>query len=123
MRPSYTFVALALLVASTASAQPGRRGSTPIQAGEQCPAGMTEIRPRQCQAPEFPPPSIVDYHPRNTLKVSEHKVPKAKFPAIDYHAHVGSFLSSADQLAQLGAYMDSLNLGMMVVADNISGDR
>ncbi len=111
-----------LVIASTASAQPGRRGSTPIQAGEQCPAGMTEIRPRLCQAPEFPAPSIVDYRPRNTLKTTEHKVLKAKFPAIDYHAHVGSYLSS-DSIAALGAHMDSLGLGMMVVADLISGDR
>ena len=74
-------------------------------------------------APEFPAPSIIDYRPRNTLKVPEHKVPKAKFPAIDYHAHVGSFLNDAAGLANLSAQMDSLNLGMMVVADNISGDR
>jgi hypothetical protein len=32
-------------------------------------------------APEFPPPSILDYRPRTTLKVSEHKLPKARFPA------------------------------------------
>jgi predicted TIM-barrel fold metal-dependent hydrolase len=113
----------AVLIATSLAAQ-GRGGrGTPIQPGEQCPPGTTEIRPRNCMAPEFPAPSIVDYRPRNTLKVSEHKVPKAKFPAIDYHAHVGSFLGSAEQLATLGAYMDSLNLGMMVVADNISGDR
>jgi len=74
-------------------------------------------------APEFPPPSIVDYRPRNTLKVPEHKIPKAKFPAIDYHAHVGGFLSSAERLDSLRIYMDQLNLGLMVVADNISGDR
>jgi predicted TIM-barrel fold metal-dependent hydrolase len=116
-------LSLVLFAGSTALAQPGRRGGTPIQAGEQCPPGTTEIRPRLCQAPEFPAPSILDYRPRNTLKVVEHKVPKAKFPAIDYHAHVSQFLTSADQVAQLGAYMDSLGLGMMVVADNISGDR
>jgi predicted TIM-barrel fold metal-dependent hydrolase len=114
---------LVLFAGSVAMAQPGRRGGTPIQAGEQCPPGTTEIRPRLCQAPEFPPPSILDYRPRNTLKVAEHKVPKAKFPAIDYHAHVSQFLGSADQLAQLGSYMDSLGLGMMVVADNTSGER
>jgi uncharacterized protein len=120
--PLLAFAAV-LACATTASAQPGRRGGTQIAPGEQCPAGMTEIRPRLCQAPEFPAPSIVDYRPRNTLKVPEHKVPKAKFPAIDYHAHVGSFLASAEQLAVLGAHMDSLGLGMMVVADNMSGER
>lgn len=100
----------------------GGRG-TPIKDGEECPPGMTEIRPRTCMAPEFPPPSIVDYRPRSTLKVDEHLKPRAKFPAIDYHAHVGQFLGSQAGIAELKAHMDSLNLGMMVVADNISGDR
>ena len=107
-----------------ASAQGGRGGrGTPIQAGEQCPAGTTEIRPRNCMAPEFAPPTIVDYRPKSTLKVPAHMVLKAKFPAIDFHAHVGSFLGSADEITKLGGFMDGLNLGMMVVADNISGDR
>lgn len=101
---------------------PGRRG-TPIAPGEECPAGTTEIRPRLCQAPEFAPPSIVDYRPRSTLRVPEHRVPRARFPAIDYHAHVGQYLRSAAQLDSLGDAMDQLGLGMMVVADNISGER
>src|SRR5437879_2618934 len=54
----------------------GRRGGrgTPveIQPGQECPPGMTEVRPRSCQAPDSPPPSIVDYRPRSTLVVSEH---------------------------------------------------
>ena len=125
MRRSSLIAAVTALSVLTAQASAQGRGGrgTPIQAGEQCPPGTTEIRPRNCMAPEFAPPSIVDYRPKSTLKVPEHMVPKAKFPAIDYHAHVGSFLGSADQIAALGAYMDSLNLGMMVVADNISGDR
>src|SRR3954469_1411525 len=106
MRLPILVAATMLVAGSVASAQPGRRGGTQIQAGEQCPAGMTEIRPRLCQAPEFPPPSIVDYRPRNTLRVAEHKVPKAKFPAIDYHAHVSQFFASADSLARLGSYME-----------------
>jgi predicted TIM-barrel fold metal-dependent hydrolase len=100
----------------------GGRG-TPIKDGEECPPGMTEIRPRTCMAPEFPPPSIVDYRPRSTLKVDAHLKPRAKFPAIDYHAHVSQFLGSQEGLAELKAHMDSLGLQMMVVADNISGDR
>ena len=117
-------VALIISTQTAPLAAQGRGGrGTPIQAGEQCPPGTTEIRPRSCMAPEFAAPSIIDYRPRNTLKVPEHKVPKAKFPAIDYHAHVGSFLNDAAGLANLSAQMDSLNLEMMVVADNISGDR
>jgi uncharacterized protein len=107
--------------------QPGRGGfrgrGTPVGEGEECPQGMTEVRPRVCMAPEFPPPSILDYRPRSTLKVAEHPVPRAKYPAIDYHAHIAQFLASADGLAQLRVYMDSLNLGLMVSADNLTGDR
>lgn len=101
----------------------GGRPTTAIQDGEECPAGMTEIRPRSCMAPEFPPPSIVDYRPRSTLHTDAHLKPRAKFPAIDYHAHISQFVGSAEGLARLKVYMDSLNLGMMVEADNTSGER
>ncbi len=60
------FVALTLLP-FTADAQPGGGRSTQIPPGAECPAGMSEIRPRLCQAPETPAPSIVDYRPRSTL--------------------------------------------------------
>src|SRR5207244_3572559 len=65
----------------------GRANAIQIEAGQECPPGTTEVRPRLCQPPEFSPPSIVDYRPRSTLKVPGHPVPKAKFPAIDYHGH------------------------------------
>jgi predicted TIM-barrel fold metal-dependent hydrolase len=114
--------ALFLLVASVLSAQPGARGGTTIKDGEQCPAGMTEVRPRNCRAPEMPAPSIVDYRPRSTLVTAEHKVPKARYPAIDYHGHPGSQMTNAAELEQMGAEMDALNLGMMVTANNTSGE-
>src|SRR4051794_36996346 len=84
MRRTLVFAPL-FLAASLASAQNppagggrGRGGGrgTAIQPGEQCPPGTTEIRPRSCMAPEFTPPSIVDYRPHSTLKVPEHKVPR-----------------------------------------------
>jgi uncharacterized protein len=84
---------------------------------------MTEIRPDRCQAPEFPPPSIVDYRPKSTLVTPEHLVPKAKFPAIDYHGHPQGLLNSADGLNTLVAALDKLNVRVMVAADNMSGDR
>ncbi|HVZ48936.1 MAG TPA: amidohydrolase family protein [Gemmatimonadaceae bacterium] len=99
------------------------RGGVTIKDGEECPPGMTEVRPRSCAAPEFPPPSILDYRPRSTLRTDEHLKPRAKFPAIDYHAHISQFVGSQEGLAQLKVYMDSLNLGMMVEADNTSGAR
>ena len=105
-----------------ASAQRGGRGS-PIQAGESCPAGTTEIRPRTCMAPELPAPSILDYRPHSTLVVPSHLVKTAKYPAIDYHGHPQGLINSTDGLASLGASLDSLNVRMMVSADNLSGDR
>jgi len=100
---------------------PGARG-TPIKPGEACPAGTTEVRPRMCQAPELPPPSILDYRPRSTLVAGAHRVPKAKYPAIDFHGHPQGLLGSSEGLDQLGAALDSLNVRLMVAANNMSGE-
>jgi predicted TIM-barrel fold metal-dependent hydrolase len=119
----------ALLTISAAGAQqPARSGGNggdrqaTIRPGESCPAGMTEIRPQRCMAPEVAPPSILDYRPQSTLVVPEHPVPRAKYPAIDFHGHPRGF-DSPQELAELGASMDSLNIGMMIAANNLSGDR
>jgi predicted TIM-barrel fold metal-dependent hydrolase len=116
-----------LVAASFASAQPGGRQAnarqTTIQPGESCPPGTTEVRPRTCQAPELPPPSIVDYRPRNTLVVPAHPVPKAKYPAIDFHGHPFGLLESSEGLERLGAALDSLNVRLMVAANGFSGDQ
>lgn len=82
---------------------------------------MTEVRPQSCQAPTLPPPSILDYRPRNTLIAPAHQVPKAKFPAIDFHGHPTSQLSNADELTKLGTELDALNIRMIVAANNVSG--
>jgi len=121
-------VALMLTARLSLAQQPpagkgGMRGATSIKPGESCPAGMTEIRPRSCLAPEFPAPSIVDYRPKSTLVSTAHMVKTAKYPAIDFHGHPQGLLSSTETLAQLGASLDSLNVRMMVAADNMSGDR
>jgi predicted TIM-barrel fold metal-dependent hydrolase len=99
---------------------PGMRGGTRIQPGQPCPPGTTETRPGNCQAPQDPPPSILDYRPRSTLVTAQHTVPKAKFPAIDFHGHPPS-LASAGGIDRVVAAMDQLNLRMMVVANNMSG--
>jgi uncharacterized protein len=101
---------------------PGGRG-TQIGADESCPPGTTEVRPRRCQAPELQPPSIVDYRPRSTLVAPEHLVPRAKYPAIDYHGHPGGRITSVEQLALLGDSLDQLNIRVMIAADNMSGER
>jgi uncharacterized protein len=115
-----------LVIAGNAAAQtPGRPADTDtrLENGEACPPGTTEIRPRLCRAPQSPPPSILDYRPHSTLVVPAHMVATAKFPAIDYHGHPGDRITTADGLAQLGVALDSLNVRVMVAADNLSGER
>ncbi|MEJ7811379.1 MAG: amidohydrolase family protein [Gemmatimonadaceae bacterium] len=133
MRVSFLAALCAVfLLARAATAQPpagGRQGGagggrgTPIQAGESCPAGTTEIRPRSCMAPESAAPSIVDYRPRSTLVTPAHVVKRAKYPAIDFHGHPQGRLGSSESLAALGASLDTLNVRLMVAADNMSGER
>ncbi len=137
MRHLVLAASLVALTTSTALAQDppgGRQGGAPgggrggaprttIQAGETCPPGSTEVRPRSCQAPQFPAPSIVDYRPRSTLVTPVHMVKSAKYPAIDYHGHPQGLLNSPESVAGLIAQLDSLNVRMMVAADNMSGDR
>jgi len=115
----------ALVAAGAAGAQggpPGARGGVQVKDGEPCPPGMTEVRPRSCRAPDLPAPSILDYRPKSTLVTAEHKVPKARFPAIDFHGHPGSQMTNVAELEQMGAQMDAMNLGMMVTANNTSGE-
>jgi predicted TIM-barrel fold metal-dependent hydrolase len=95
--------------------------ANPLAAQQDCPPGQTEIRPKNCQAPKLPPPSIVDYRPRSTLVVPAHKVPRPKYPAIDFHGHPWTLLGTPDSLRKLGAALDSLNLRVMVAANDISG--
>jgi uncharacterized protein len=121
------------IVVATAiiSARSGAQSRVPGQAsqdiqikdGEACPAGTTEIRPRLCRAPESPAPSILDYRPKSTLVTAEHLVPKAKYPAIDYHGHPGDLIMTAGGLDQLGTALDGINVRVMVAADNVSGER
>jgi hypothetical protein len=95
-----------------------------IKPGEDCPAGMTEIRPNNCLAPASPPPSIVDYRPKSTLIVPAAGMKwKAKYPVVDFHGHPSGLLGTADGLTRLGASMDSVNVRLMIAADNVSGDR
>jgi len=100
----------------------GSRG-TEIKPGESCPPGTTEIRPQRCMGPETPAPSILDYRPKSTLIAPAHPVPKAKYPAIDYHGHPGALLSSPEGLASLAASLDSLNVRVMIAANNASGEQ
>jgi predicted TIM-barrel fold metal-dependent hydrolase len=94
----------------------GRGRGVQIKPGEQCPPGTTLVRVGTCAAPEFPPPSIVDYRPKSTLVVSEHPVPRAKFPVVDIHSHTGPTPETIDRLI---TEMDALNIRVL---NNLSGD-
>lgn len=124
LRPVLPLIAIALLAGpAMLCAQSGMNSGTRIQPGEDCPPGMTEVRPRNCQAPTLPPPSILDYRPRSTLVTVEHRVPRAKYPAIDYHGHpTGAQLGSAEALEQLGNDLDRIGVRIIVAANNTSGD-
>lgn len=83
---------------------------------------MTEVRPGNCQAPTLPPPSILDYRPRNTVVAAEHLVPKAKYPAIDYHGHPTGQLLSAEGLNTLADELDRIGVQVIVAANNTRGE-
>lgn len=112
-----------LMLTSGLAAQQSSGREAAIGAGEACPPGMTETRPRRCTAPQSTPPSILDYRPRSTLVTPAHKVPRAKYPAIDFHGHPRDLITSAESLSRLGAALDSLNVRVMVAADNLTGER
>lgn len=109
-------VAIAGALGITLLAQPrGTTATVPLQADGTCPPGTTEVRRGRCQAPEVPPPSILDYRPRSTLVTEEHLVPKAKFPVIDIHSHTPP---TPETIERLLGEMDALNVRMLV---NLSG--
>ena len=95
--------------------------NVPAAAQERGP-GQLRPRPGTGRQPEFPPPTILDYHPRSTLVVPAHPVPRARFPVVDFHGHPPA-LTSEEAINRVGAAMDSLNLQVMVNASGSSGDR
>lgn len=62
------------------------------------------------------PLGFEEYDPVSTLKVSEHKLTRSKYPFIDVHNH--QYQMDKADLSKLIAQMDSLNMGMML---NLSG--
>lgn len=84
--------------------------------------GVIRARPGQGRQPEWPPPSIVDYKPKSTLVVPQHRVPRAKFPVIDVHAHQSTPISPSEYDAVVAA-MDRLNLRVLVNPSGSSGER
>ena len=95
MRPSPTWLLLALTATLLPAQQPVE---TPASADD--PATL----------------SFMQYDPPSTLKVSEHPVPRAKFPFVDVHSH--QFDLTEAEVRTLVAEMDKLNMAVMV---NLSG--
>ncbi len=65
--------------------------------------------------------SIEEYEPKSTLVVPETLVTRAKYPFIDIHNH-RSLNPGSDQLAQMIAEMDALNMQVLVNLSGRSGD-
>jgi predicted TIM-barrel fold metal-dependent hydrolase len=97
---------LALVAAATVGVAQGPQG----QRGQ----GVPGARPGAGREPEFPVPSIREYKPESTLVVPQHPVPRARFPAIDFHGHPPQ-LTSVEALAAVVKAMDGLNVRRMVV--------
>jgi len=87
----------------------------------QSPGGLRP-RPGEGRKPEFPPPSIVDYRPRNTLVVEQHPVPRAKFPVIDIHSHQPTPIT-AEQFDKVVEGMNQNNLQILINLSGSSGSR
>jgi len=113
-------LAVAAVVAGAVGFVGAQRPSPRTPASQERRPGTTEVRPGQFRAPEFPPPSIVDYRPTSTLVVDEHPVPKAKYPVVDIHSHQRA---TAENMAELVGEMDALNLQVLVNLSGGSGDR
>ena len=101
--PVAVFILIAAAAVAIAQAPPGPRGQ-----------GTPGARPGSGREPEFPVPDIREYKPESTLVVPQHPVPKAKFPAIDFHGHPPQ-LTSPEALASVVKALDDLNVRRMVV--------
>ena len=121
-RPLFVAAVMIVFAGHAAAAQPGGDRARPIQPGESCPPGTTEIRPRSCMGPEEPAPTILDYRPRSTLVAPATILKRARYPVIDFHGHPQGRFDSVESLARLGAELDNLNVRLIIVANNMSGD-
>jgi len=81
--------------------------------------GQAQIN-RRNRTPQIPPPTILEYKPQSTLVVPEHEVPRAKFPAVDFHGHPPA-LNNPNTIQSVVTAMDELNLQVMVQARGSSG--
>jgi predicted TIM-barrel fold metal-dependent hydrolase len=67
-----------------------------------------------------------EYRPRSSLRVAAHEVPRAAFPVVDAHNHLGRWLTedwSAPDVGELLAVMDDCGVRTIVNLDGMWGDE
>jgi predicted TIM-barrel fold metal-dependent hydrolase len=68
-----------------------------------------------------------EFRPRARLRASVHEVPRARFPAVDAHNHLGRWLTpdgwAAPDVGELVATMDGCNVDAIVNLDGMWGDE
>jgi predicted TIM-barrel fold metal-dependent hydrolase len=88
----------------------------PLAATQDTLSAQSAARSEPCKLP------LADFQPRSMLVAPEHKVAKARYPAIDAHTHVGGAIRRASAgglgLPQIVRWMDELNLRTMI---NLTG--
>ncbi len=116
LRPKCLYTALAVIVITAC----GTRPESPRQA-DKLPVRSEPTVKYGVPVVSGPMDSILlkDYAPDSSLKVPETQVPKARFPAIDVHAHV--YANTADEVAEWVRTMDETGLETTVVLSDAIG--
>lgn len=64
---------------------------------------------------------LKDYNPESSLKVTETRVPKARYPVIDVHAH--SYAQTPAEVAEWVRVMDEVGIDVTVILTGATGER
>jgi len=91
-------------------------------------APLRELSPARAQEPldgaEGRPLAIDQFRPRSMLKLPEHRLTRAKFPAVDVHVHGRRKLRQTQEaLDEFVRLMDSRNIAVCVSLDGELGER
>jgi predicted TIM-barrel fold metal-dependent hydrolase len=90
------------------------------------PARAAAAAPQQPAASQPSPLPLSEFEPRSMLHVKETRVPRARFPVIDFHTHVSPRPNSTRRSvppAEIVTVMDAVNLRTMVNLTGGSGDE
>lgn len=107
--PFYLSLSFLLIIAISCTAQKNTSvNSNNSSARDSLPAWADEM-------------SFVEYDPKSTLVVPEHKVTKAKFPFVDVHNH--QWRMPTQDLETMAKEMDKLNMRVLVNLSGRSGEE